>query len=187
MYGRARRIKLIIGILLSIMAIVGIFIGLNTINTRIKNKKQIKDFDKLRIYMYNRGFICENLKSTNSKCTLKTSNGLKIFIKKYNGFELDYVSKNYTINLIHYEKNNKISFITNSNALSGYKNKKFTCTNNNILDQDIKCTDDEEEELKQPTYLSEIQRIINEADEIITNSGYNKQALINNYEWRVNK
>ena len=186
MYGRARRIKLIIGILLSSIALIIIFIVLNTINTGISNKKQRKDFDQLRIYMYNRGFVCENLKSTNSKCILKTTNGRKIFIMKYKGFELDYISKNYTISVIHNEGKDKISFRTNNNALPGYKNKLFICSNKNILDQDIMCID-EEEELKQQTYLNEIKRMINEADEIITNSGYNKQVLINNYEWKIVK
>ena len=144
------------------------------------------NYDKLKNYFLNRGFTCELLSNSGSKC-VSNNNGIKTTFYRYeSGFEYSVKTESYSLYMVHrLDKEDKIEFVTTSEAFTGYKNQKFTCTyEKNVLGKVEKCeAADETTVLDVKSYLGVIEHAQAEVTNAINASGFSLDSVLINYEW----
>lgn len=186
LYGRARRIALVRNIAVIAGCLVAIVLLLKFIFAGTNTQVVVSEFDKLKQYFLDRGFTCEMLTLDGSKCTSNTDIGKTTFYKYENGFE--YVSKtdSYTLYITHrLDKEDRIEFVTTSEAFAGYKNQKFICTyDKNVLTKVTECEAVAEDiKLDVKSYLGVIEHAQLDITTAVTSSGFSLDNLVINYEW----
>ena len=126
LYGRARRLSLIRNIAVIVGCIVAIVLLLKFIFAGTNTQVVVSEFDKLKKYFLDRGYTCELLSVNGAKCT-SNSDYIKTTFYRYDG-GFEYVSKtdSYSLYITHrLDKEDRIEFVTTSEAFAGYKNQKF--------------------------------------------------------------
>lgn len=186
LYGRARRIALVRNIAVIVGCLVAIVLLLKFIFAGTNTQVVVSEFDKLKDYFLTRGFTCEMLTLEGSKCVSSNDLGKTTFYKYENGFE--YVSKtdSYTLYITHrLDKEDRVEFVTTSEAFSGYKNQKFVCTyDKNVLDKITECEAVSEDiKLDVKSYLGVIEHAQLDITTAVTSSGFSLDNLLINYEW----
>ncbi len=186
LYGRARRIELAEKIAYVIVGIVAVVLVFVIVNTHKEHVDKNVNFSLLRTYMEERGFHCEMIQMSGGSCSKKSTNNEYNFIRLDSGFEYLVKSSGYLLD-IRWSTDSKGDFITlktTSDALNGYRNNTYTCTyKENILKEVDKCIDSDDKELDSQTYISVINKSMYELNGFISNSGYNKEALLKDHEW----
>ncbi len=185
LYGRARRIEFGKKILYAVIAIVAIAITINF----VVNYKGFVDnnvnFAYLKQYMEAKGYYCNQLQNSGGQCILHGEISTSTFTRYEDGFDFTVKSNAYNLNIKHIStKEDYITFKTNVNALTGYKSKNYTCNvKNNIIGELEECIDENQETLDSDTYLSIIKLAIQDLNNFIDSSGYDKKSLMNDYKW----
>lgn len=186
LYGRARRLALIRTIAIVIVCIVAIVLIIKFIFSGGNTQTIVSEYDKLKNYFLNRGFTCELLSNSGSKC-VSNNNGIKTTFYRYeSGFEYSVKTESYSLYMVHrLDKEDKIEFVTTSEAFTGYKNQKFTCTyEKNVLGKVEKCeAADETTVLDVKSYLGVIEHAQAEVTNAINASGFSLDSVLINYEW----
>ena len=186
LYGRARRLSLIRNIGVIVGCIVAIILLLKYIFSGANTQVVVSEFDKLKDYYLDRGYTCELLSVNGSKCTSNNDYIKTTFYRYDSGFE--YVSKtdSYSLYITHrLDKEDKIEFVTTSEAFAGYRNQKFICTyDKNVLTKVTECEAVAEDiKLDVKSYLGVIEQAQLDITTAITASGFSLDNLLINYEW----
>ena len=186
MIGRARRIKIIKIVAISIVGLLGAFLLGRTIVTMLIKKDDNIDFAYLRNYLIGKGFVCESLKTTGGTCKNKSDGVYEMFVRYDNGFDYIYNNDKYSIQLYHAGGNEKFIFTTGDGAFAGYRNLRFNCTYKESIVQELdKCVLDNNDSvvLDNKAYIGVINNTMFELRKILSSSGYNVDDLLNKYEW----
>lgn len=186
LYGRARRMALIRTIVIVIACVAAIVLLLKFIFSGVNTQTVVSEYDKLRTYFLNRGFTCELLSNSGGKC-VSSNNGIKTTFYRYeNGFEYSVKTDSYSLYIVHrLDKEDKIEFVTTSEAFAGYRNQKFNCTyDKNVLSKVEKCKAvNESIELDIKSYLGVIEHAQAEVTNAVNSSGFSLDSVLINYEW----
>lgn len=187
MYGRARRIKLyiIIAVIVLIIFVTSLFIlNLNKEDIK-KNVDDNINFSYLIDYFVEKNYSCEMLQKSGGKCYLDVNDKFYQFTRYDNGFEYVIRSNTYILIIKHNSMNgDSISFRTNNNAASGYKDKEYVCkTDNSVIGVLDNCVDDGGNKLELVTYLGVVEQGIDDVNDILNASGYDVSKLITSYIW----
>lgn len=186
LYGRARRLSLIRNIAVIVGCIVAIVLLLKFIFAGTNTQVVVSEFDKLKKYFLDRGYTCELLSVNGAKCTSNNDYIKTTFYRYDGGFE--YVSKtdSYSLYITHrLDKEDRIEFVTTSEAFAGYKNQKFICTyDKNVLTKVTECEAVAEDiKLDVKSYLGVIEHAQLDITTAVTSSGFSLDNLLINYEW----
>ncbi len=183
-FGRQRRIDLaekIAYVLVGVLAII-LIVYLVTRHTDFTDKNV--NFAYLVNYMTEKGYTCEMLNRSGGKCTLRRENVDYTFYRYDDGLQYVLNTESYSLNVKHLGGVDLIEFKTNGNAFINYRNKEYICTTKNgILSELDKCVTDEGEELDFKAYIGFINETFYELDKIMEAAEYDKDALVNDYEW----
>ncbi len=186
LYGRARRLALyrnigiIVGCILAIVFIINLIFGNNT------ESRVIGEFDVLRNHFVDRGFTCEMLNTSGSKCTLNNESNKTTFLRFNDGFEYSIKTSSYSLNIVHrLDKKDEVIFKTTSDAFLGFRNQEFICEyENNVLDPVEICeSSGANVKLNVKSYLGVIEQAQADLTNAVNSSGYSLDSLLKNYEW----
>jgi hypothetical protein len=132
-----------------------------------------------------RGFGCEMVYKNGGACTSRSEAGLTSFIRYDDGFEYIVKSDGFLLDLIYSKsKGDTIKLTTTAYALEGYRNMKYTCHyKDSIIGEFDYCVDEKENRLDSPAYIGLVKKAMYDLDNILSNSGYKKDKLIENNEW----
>lgn len=187
-FGRARRIKLMKQVIIGALALlVLVILVLLVVKKTTEIKEEKKSFGLLKQYFELKGYTCEIIEKSGGHCELRGDNIQYIFTRYDEGFNYLVKASSYTIEIRHYVNTyNDIILTTNTSALDGDKSKTFTCTTNDGLLGEIQdCIDKNDVSVVNEVYLGAVQMTINQLNDIINNSGCNKNKLINEYYWEM--
>lgn len=186
MYGRARRIALLKKSIIAVVSILSVFIIARVVIGLLLTKENNVDFYYLKKYLVDKGFTCESMKTSGSVCKYSSEKVKERFVRYENGFDYIYNNKSYVVELYHINGVDKILFNTGDDAFANYKNLNYSCTyKENILNELDKCVlvDDNDVVLDNEAYIGIINKKIYEINMIIEASKYDKEDLLNKYEW----
>lgn len=186
LYGRARRIEFAERIAYIVVGIIAIILVIFLVSKQQANVDRNVNFTYLREYMEAKGFNCEMLQKSGGQCTLNNEVSLYNFIRYENGFEYIVKTKSYALSIKHVlTEEDKITFRTSSEAFSGYKNKKYVCSyKDNVIKELSSCFSEDGEELDVASYVGVIKQAMSDLNNIIDSSGYDKNELMEAYQWR---
>lgn len=185
MYGRARRIALARTIAIIVGVVLILYLVISRLFTTSEYQEYNQNFEYLRDYFLGQGYSCKMLDQNGGSCTLKKNSFKYNFIRYDNGFYymIDGGSYNLTINYLESEKK-QIEFKTKATALGDYKKKTYYCTTNGTIVDGLKeCVTEDGEKLDLDTYLGVVESGLNDVNNFIEASGYNKDRLIKHYIW----
>lgn len=186
MFGRARRIEFVKKLIFIAICLVLIGVSVYFIFKVVDKPKQPVAFSYLNDYFYSKGYSCEMLTKSGGHCSL-TQDGLrKSFIRYDSGFQYFIKTDTYSIEIKHmYKVSDSITFYTNEKAFDKYKDKKYNCTtDNSVIGNLKKCMTDEAEILTLNSYLGQVESAINDLNDILNHSGYDKEVLIEEFVWK---
>ena len=186
LFGRARRIELAEKIAYLIVGIVAISLVFFIVNTHRDHTEKNVNFSVLREYMEGRGFHCEMLQMSGGSCQKKNDNNEYNFTRLETGFEYVVKSSGYLLDIRWAAdgKGDYITFKTTASALNGYRNNNYSCTyKDNIMNEIDKCIDENKNELDLQSYISVINKSMYDLNAFISNSGYDKEHLLEAHEW----
>lgn len=186
LYGRARRIELVEKIVYIIVGIVAIALVIFLVSNQSTSQEGNVNFAFLREYMENRGYSCNRIHVSGGKCVLVSGDSTYTFVRRDNGFEYIVLTNSYVLNIKHYlNEEDSIIFATYSDAFQGYRNKTYTCTyKDSVIGEFDKCVDSVGAVLDLGSYNGVVKKAMNDLNNIIESSGYDKEQLINNYIWK---
>lgn len=186
-YGRARRLAIVRTILIIALIIFLVFLGF-----KMFAKKEVKFIDRnvnyafLRDHFKGKGYSCDRLERDGGRCVYEVGSNYKSFTRYGDGFIFLIKSNSYTIQFRHVKSTaNDFMFYTNEYALVGEKNKTYYClTSNDIFGEFVSCSTSDGEELETKSYIGALEVALTEMNEFIDASGYDRDVLINDYEWQ---
>lgn len=187
LYGRARRIELVEKIVYVVIGIVAVILVIFLVSRQTTSQEKNVNFAYLRDYLEAKGFSCSQIHISGGQCVLSRDNSSYLFIRRDDGFEYIINTKSYILGMRHFlNEEDVISFKTYSDAFSGYRNKNYACSyDKNILGELGSCIDEDSGSLLDlESYRGVILQAMNDLNNIIDSSGYNKQELIENYRWQ---
>ena len=186
LYGRARRIALYRNIGIIAGCVIAIAVIISIIFSGVKESTVSTEYDLLRKYFVDRGYSCEMLNTSGSKCNLSTDTTKYVFYRYDDGFEYNVKTNSFNLSIIHrLDKNDQLTFKTTSEAFEGFKNQKFICDyDNNVLGKVDSCVAEVEDiKLDVKSYLGVIEQSQVDVTNAINSSGYSLDNLLSNYEW----
>ena len=184
LYGRARRLALYRTIVIIIISIMIVVFCANFIYSKIINKKTYEEFELMRYHFVDRGYSCERLLISGSKCILNGDNVKKTFYRFDDGFEYVEKTKSYSLFITHrLSKSEQIKFKTNSSAFDGVNNKTFICNIDDVFTKVLSCLSEDNIELNINSYLGIIEQAQDDLENAINYSGYSVDKLLTNYSW----
>ena len=185
--GRARRIELAKKAGIVLVCIIVIVFCVKKITTKKTYYDANAKYDYLNYYFTSNGYTCEDLTTSGARCSSNTQSSKSEFVRFNDGFTYLDAGDSYTIN-IYYERStpvkNGIFLKTNNYALIGYQKKNYTCiTKDNIIGELVSCVDDDGVALDSGTYLGLVEKSILTVSEALDYSGYDVNALIEDFNW----
>jgi ABC-type transport system involved in multi-copper enzyme maturation permease subunit len=186
LYGRARRIALYRNIGIIAGCVIAIAVIISIIFSSVKESTVSTEYDLLRKYFVDRGYSCEMLNTSGSKCNLSTDTTKYVFYRYDDGFEYNVKTNSFNLSIIHrLDKKDQLTFKTTSEAFEGFKNQKFICDyDNNVLGKVDSCVAEVEDiKLDVKSYLGVIEQSQVDVTNAINSSGYSLDNLLSNYEW----
>ena len=185
LYGRARRIEFVeraTYIIVGIIAVIVVFIVVGKKNSY--NETNV-NFSYLREYLEARGYICEVIYRSGGSCTSVSKAVTSSFIRYDDGFQFITKSNGYFLEITYMDsKGDYIKLKTTSYALQGYVNRDFTCTyKENIFNEIESCKDQDGQVLDSDTYIGVVNKALYDLRNIVDNSGYSKDKLVEKHEW----
>ena len=130
--------------------------------------------------------LLEEIEKMYNVSKTNTDIGKTTFYKYENGFEYVAKTDSYTLYITHrLDKEDRIEFVTTSEAFAGYKNQKFICTyDKNVLTKVTECEAVAEDiKLDVKSYLGVIEHAQLDITTAVTSSGFSLDNLLINYEW----
>lgn len=185
LYGRARRIEFAEKVAYVVVGIIAVILVVVIISNQKENVDDNVNFAYLRRYMESRGFTCEMIHRVGGQCILRNETSTYSFIRYDDGFEYIIATKSYTFDAKHkLSEPEKLTLKTTSEAFAGYRNKSYTCTyKGSIIGELDKCIDENDKELDLNSYKGVVEKAMSELKDIIDSSGYDKKAIISDYQW----
>lgn len=186
LYGRARRLALYRNIAIIVGCIFAIVMLLKYIFAGDDVHIVVSEFDNLRSYFLDREFTCEALETNGGKCESNNDNVEVTFYRYDSGFEYISKTESYSLYIVHrLDKEDKIEFVTTSEAFLGYKNQRFFCTyEKNVLSSLGECeTEDGNVKLDVASYIGIIEQTQSDITSAVVYSGFSFDNLTINYEW----
>jgi len=186
LYGRARRLSLYRSIVIVLVCIVAIIVLISLIFKNTNKAEFTNEYDLLKNYFINRGYSCELLNVSGSRCVSTTDNVKTTFYRFDDGFEYVVKTDSYSLVMVHrLDKKNELTFKTTSSAFDGYKNQTFICHyESNVLDKVSKCESAKDSViLDVKSYLGVIESAQVDLTNAINSSGYSLESLLLTYEW----
>ena len=197
LYGRARRIQLVKKIGLIVVLLIVLVILILFLFQKHEEKNMNKNFNMLRTYFLNKGYMCEMIEKDGGICrsrlvdpeTKEQSHVQYIFTRYDEGFNYLVKSSSYSIEIRHIVNTyNDIILETTDKALDADRNKKFICqTDNSIVGNLVNCETAEGQKVKNDVYLGAVEMAISNLNNIINSSGYKRDKIINDYVWEIQK
>lgn len=187
LYGRARRIELVEKIAYIVVGIIAIVLVVFLVARQTKSQDGNVNFAYLREYLEIKGYMCDRIHLSGGQCVLSNENSNHVFIRRDNGFEYIVSTNSYILGMKHYlDEEDEITFKTYSEAFIGYRNRNYVCSyKKNIIGGLERCVDEDTgEELDLDSYKGVIVQAMNELNNIIDSSGYDKNELLENYIWK---
>lgn len=187
LYGRFRRIELVKKIGIIILVVLLLFIVISFVSKRVvafkdnnTNFEYMKDFFKMN------GYSCQSIDKSGGNCFKETENSNVIFTRYDEGFYYLVKTESYEIYFRHIVNTyNDITFTTTDKALTGYKNKTYTCyTDDSIVGNLENCVSLSQDKLDSDTYLGVIKSSIDNLNTIIIKSGYSRDSIVYDYYWK---
>ena len=183
-FGRQRRVNFAYKIVYVIVAILVICLVIYLVTRKNEYVDRNVDYAFLANYMYSKGYTCELLNRSGGKCILRKGTNEYSFYRFDDGLQYVLRTENYSLNIKHLGGTDVIEFKTFDNAYIGYRNLEYTCTTKDgILSELDKCVTKNGVELDYKAYIGFINGTFKELDNIMTASGYDKEALVVSYEW----
>lgn len=175
---------IIVIVILFVIFIGGYFYLSNRNNNPIQPSASEK-FKALQNFLTSNNYTCQNLNSPGTSCEKSTDVNKFSFFRYDDGIHYITESVNYKVNILSRKDSKDISIQTFDGAFDGYQNKKYICNSEsgNILNSNIKCKTDKNEELDNEVYLTVVKNALNEARLIIDKSGFNANKLVTDYIW----
>lgn len=186
LYGRARRLALIKNITIIIGCIIVIILLVKAMFFSANTQVIVDEYDQLKDYFLSKGFTCESLSLNGSKCVSNATSEKTTFYRYTNGFEYSIKTDSYSLYIVHrLDKEDKMEFVTTSEAFEGYKNQRFTCTyEKSVLSNVLKCVSEKDSiNLDIKSYLGVIEHAQADITNAINFSGFSLENLLVNYEW----
>lgn len=186
LYGRARRLALLKAVIVIVSCFAVILLLIRFIFSGTNIEVITDEYEQLKTYFFDRGFSCESLSLDGGKCIYKSATEERIFYRFSSGFEYSVKTNGYKLYIVHrLDKEDKVQFITTSEAFDGYKNQRFICIHEkNVLDEELSCTSEKDGiELDIASYLGVIEHAQAEITNAVNSSGFSLDGLLVNYEW----
>ncbi len=185
LYGRARRIEFVERATYIIVGIISVILVFIIVGKKSTYEESNVNFSYLREYLEARGYVCEVIYRSGGSCTSNSKAVTSSFIRYDDGFQFITKSDGYFLDITYMEsKGDYIKLKTTPRALQGYVNNEYTCTfKDNILNEVEECKDKDGKELDSATYIGVINKAMYDLYNIVDNSGYSKDKLIQNHEW----
>lgn len=186
-YGRARRMAIV-----KTGLIIGLLIFLAFLGYKMLSKEDVKYVDRnvnfafLRDHFKSKGYSCDRLERDGGRCVYEVNTNYKSFTRYGDGFIFLIKSNSYTIQFRHVKSTaNDFVFYTNESALVGERNKTYYClTSNDIFGDFVSCSTEDGEVLETKSYIGALEVALIEMNEFIDASGYDRDKLINDFEWQ---
>lgn len=187
-YGRARRIELAKKTLIGVVALILVIVIIVALISHF-SKKDVRnsEFLQMKNYFASKGYVCEAIEKDGGRCYYdnKDIDMFYSFTRYNDGYVYLIRTSSYSIIFRHVLNSyNRIEFNTNSNALMGTRNKDYLCyTSEDLIGDFNYCETSNGEFLDSATYTGAVKLAINNLNEIINSSGYNRDKIINDYVW----
>ena len=183
-FGRQRRLNLLEKAIYIVIGIFSIALIFYLVSKQSENVDDNVNFAYLSTYLQDRGYSCELLYRSGGKCSMRREGYESFFYRYDNGLQLSIKTENYFVKVNHSDGKDEIEFNTYRNAYIGYRNMEYTCTvKDTVISEVQKCVTKNGVELDNNAYLGVINDTLHQIDLIIEASGYEKDALVYNYEW----
>ena len=186
LYGRARRVKLVKQVSLIVIVVLLLVLAISFLFKENKYVDRNVNYAMLKSYFNGKGYSCVQLERDGGRCVNDQESYYYSFTRYADGFIFLKKTSTYTIQIRHVKStnNNDISISTNSNSLAGTRDKTYYCITDDGLVGTLKsCVTDSGDELTTQSYLGEVEDVISDLNQIINASGYNKDSLLDDYEW----
>ena len=185
LYGRARRIEFVERAAFIIVGIISVILVFVIVGKKNNTSEVNVNFSYLREYIEARGYICEVIYRSGGSCTAVSKAVTSSFIRYDDGFQFITKSDGYFLEITYMaSKGDYIKLKTTPYALQGYVNKEYTCSyKDNILNEVEECKDKDGEKLDSATYIGVVNKAMYDLYNIIDNSGYRKDKLLDKHEW----
>lgn len=183
-FGRQRRVDFIEKIAYVVVGIFSVALIFYLVSKQSENVDHNVNFAYLTTYMQNKGYSCELLFRSGGKCSLRNERYESFFYRYDNGLQLSIKTENYFAKVDHSDGSDKVEFNTYKDAYIGYRNMEYTCTlKDTVISEVDRCVTKNGVVLDNEAYIGVINDLLHEIELIINSSGYEKDALIYDYEW----
>lgn len=185
LYGRARRLEFIEKTAYIIIAIISVILVFVIVGKNSSVTNENVNFRLLQRYLENRGFGCEMIYQPGGACSRTSEAGQTTFVRQDDGFEYYDKSDGYLLTIMFTRsKGNYMTLRTTAYALAGYRNMSYTCYyKDNVLGEFDFCEDQNKNKLDSNTYKGIVEGAMYDLNNIIVNSGYRKDKMLESYEW----
>ncbi len=185
LFGRARRIEFVektAYIIIAIISVILVFVIVGR-NSTINDKNV--NFAYLRKYLEDRGFSCELIYQPGGTCSRTKEAGQTSFVRQEDGLEYYEKTDGYLLTIMFTKsKGNYMTLKTTAYALSGYRNKTYTCYyKDNVFGEFDYCEDSAKQRLDSKTYNGIVEKAMYDLNNIMIASGYRKDKMLESYEW----
>ena len=183
-FGRQRRIDFFEKVAYVLVAVLALSLVIYLVTRKTEFVETNVDYANLVNYLQQKGYKCEMLNKSGGGCTLRTKEREYHFYRYDEGFQYSKTMEHFTLTIKHLDGVDSIEFKTFNTAYLDYKDKEYTCsTKKNILSEVDECVTASGEVLDFESYIGFINESIYDLNNLVDASGYNKNILLENYEW----
>ena len=183
-FGRQRRIDFVEKITYIVIGVFAVGLVLYLVTKKTDFEDPNVNYAYLANYMQQKGFTCELLNRSGGKCYIIKGDVEYSFYRFDDGLQYIIKSETYSLNIKHLSGSDSIEFRTYSSAYIGYRDLVFQCSyKDGFLSEIDKCVTSSGKELDLPVYLGFVKEAVNDVNNMVEASGYEKKPLIENYEW----
>ena len=173
-FGRQRRIDFVEKLAYIIVGIFAVGLVFYLVTQKTDFEEVNVNYAYLATYMQQKGFTCELLNRSGGKCYIVRGDTEYSFYRYDDGLQYIIKSESYSLNIKHLSGADSMEFRTYNNAYIGYRDSVYQCTyKDGFLSELDKCV----------TSDGFIRETINDLNNIVEASGYERKPLIENYEW----
>ena len=183
-FGRQIRIDFVEKLAYIIVGIFAVGLVFYLVTQKTDFEEVNVNYAYLATYMQQKGFTCELLNRSGGKCYIVRGDTEYSFYRYDDGLQYIIKSESYSLNIKHLSGADSMEFRTYNNAYIGYRDSVYQCTyKDGFLSELDKCVTSDGTELDLEVYLGFIRETINDLNNIVEASGYERKPLIENYEW----
>jgi len=186
LYGRARRIEFVERATYIIVGIISVILVFVIVGKKNNLDEKNVNFSYLRQYMETRGYSCEMIYRNGGTCTSYSEAVSSSFMRFDDGFQFVTKGEGYFLDITYSDsRGDYIKLKTTPYALQGYVNKEYKCVyKDDIFNEVDYCEEANGTKLDSGTYLGVVNKAMFDLRNMMANSGYSKDKLIKNHEWK---